>query len=311
LEKRILDGLRGSYRLGELIERGQWSHVYRAAPLRPARRIPLEAWQIQVGDLHPHERREAVAHFSEEAVPYVALRHPSLARFVDFLIEGSSFYTIFEHAPGLRLCQILQRSDQAVEEDLILYLAAQGASALREVHRHGLVFGDLSPFSIHITREGAAFLTGYGLGRRLLPHSVDEPLWGTPGYAPPEQYGRNAVLTAAVDVYAFGVVLWEAMSMRDPVEQEMPLPSLAETGAAVSPWMDAFVRRCTALRPEDRYPDFESVLVALVERDPSLGRFQRGPSLLARVVDGLKGAFRIRTMERRLKVSGKSSPGSR
>ncbi len=291
VEKRILEGAHGTYRLGELHERTESCIVYRVYPARrnfwERRRSALAARQIPTIFENPHERREALASFGLDAERYLDLVHPHLARFVDWSADHTYFFTIFELVPGLSLSQLLERYYEPVDEELVVYLAAQGASALRYLHGRGLTFGDLTPGSVVIRREGYACLTDLGLTRRVLRRASGEPAYGLAGYAAPEAWSPGATPTPVSDVYAFGAVLWQIVTLQDPRTRPVPLPGPRSVHPRVSLWMDAFVQKCTRAAPSERFPDMDAVLAELVVRDPGLARFARPPgsgSLLDRLL---------------------------
>lgn len=273
VEKRLLEGRFGVYRLSGLLERTSWCNVYRAyrvqRSLFHAREI-FAAKEVFLDFDNPHQQRVALDEFGERASRYLGLSHPSLARVVDFLVSGACHYTLFEFVPGMRLGLLLDRQDTPTAEDLVFQLAADAVRALRYLHSQGIVFGDLSASSIIVTPQGHARLTDYGLSRHLQLQRPDEPLLGTRGYAPAEQYGSEAVLTPRCDLYALGAVLWRCLTLQDPAEHPAPLPRVRALNPSVSKWMEGFVERLLEVDAARRPMDADDAWGMLVAHDPSL-----------------------------------------
>src|SRR6185503_1433137 len=98
-----------------------------------------------------------------------------------------------------------------------LTLAHRVADALEYLHGRGLIHRDLKPSNIFL--EGGSFeaikLLDFGIARAAIPTrqiTISGTLIGTPGYMAPEQARGDRELTAAVDVFALGCVLFECLS---------------------------------------------------------------------------------------------------
>jgi serine/threonine protein kinase len=278
VEKRLLEGRFGVYRLGSLLERTSWCNVYRAYRVQRSlfhARETFAAKEVFLDFPDPHLRRIALDEFNEHAAHYLGLAHPALARVVDFLVSGPCHYTLFEYVPGRRLGLLLDRQDHPTPEELVVSLAVEVVRGLRYIHGRGLVFGDLSPSSIIITPQGHARLTDFGLSRHLVRPQPGDPLLGTRGYAPPEQYGAEARLTPGCDLYALGALLWRCLTLGDPARHDR-LPPLPELNPAVTPWMADLVGRLVDPVSSRRPTHIEEVWEMLVARDPSLEGELRG-----------------------------------
>jgi streptogramin lyase len=140
----------------------------------------------------------------------------------------------------------------------------QVASALDAAHARGLVHRDIKPANVLLDRAGQAYLTDFGLTKRLhdSTSATRTGEWvGTVGYVAPEQI-RGEHVDARADVYALGCVLFHALTGRPPFAAdleattiwshlEQPPPSV---GDAAPRAFDDVIARAMAKDPADRYP---------------------------------------------------------
>jgi len=99
--------------------------------------------------------------------------------------------------------------------------------AITVLHEHGIVHRDIKPSNIMITPEGRVVLLDFGLAVAIAADdSLDrKTVVGTPGYMSPEQISASAP-SAASDWYAFGVLLFQALTGRMPFVAPTPLDIL-------------------------------------------------------------------------------------
>jgi hypothetical protein len=142
----------------------------------------------------------------------------------------------------------------------------QLAVAIAVLHAHGIVHRDIKPSNIMITAEGRVVLLDFGLAVAIAADdSLDRrSVVGTPGYMSPEQITASTP-TAASDWYAFGVLLFQAITGRMPFSAPTPVDLVQmqvhgepERAAAVegvprdlASLADDCMRRGAAARPSD------------------------------------------------------------
>ena len=157
-----------------------------------------------------------------------------------------------------------------IEVESFLRLAIGIASALREVHNHGLVHKDIKPGNILVNRAtGEVRLTGFGIASRLprerQPPAPPELIAGTLAYMAPEQTGRmNRIIDSRSDLYALGVTLYQMLTghlpftAADPMEwvhchiARKPVPPAERLETIPAP-VSAIVMKLLAKTVEDRY----------------------------------------------------------
>ena len=171
--------------------------------------------------------------------------------------------------------------------------AAQAARGLDYAHRRGVVHRDVKPDNVLFDQEGYAVVTDFGIAsaRFHARMTATGRAMGTPHYMSPEQ-AMGRVLDGRSDVYALGVVLYEALAGAPPFDapdpyqvgykhvHEAPVPVEA-VAPGVPPGLAAIVARTLAKSADERYQragDLADALVAwLVERDaPELRLAWRG-----------------------------------
>jgi serine/threonine protein kinase len=134
---------------------------------------------------------------------------------------------------GEPLDQILERDlvgnhGQPIYLTRVLCIAIGLAKALGQVHRHGLIHKDIKPANVLVDDAGHVWLTGFGLASQL-PHERQSPvpleiIAGTLAYMAPEQTGRmNRSIDTRIDLYSFGVTLYQMLTGMLPFSAVDPL----------------------------------------------------------------------------------------
>jgi serine/threonine-protein kinase len=103
----------------------------------------------------------------------------------------------------------------------LLWSVRQTCSALASLHAAGWLHGDLAPENVVVDDNGHATLIDLGFARKL--HSLEcdvaqTPFQGRVHYAAPEAFSASGALTAAVDMYALGVMLFELLAGCTPFD---------------------------------------------------------------------------------------------
>jgi formylglycine-generating enzyme required for sulfatase activity len=151
-----------------------------------------------------------------------------------------------------------------------LKIAAQVARALEYVHTQKIIHRDLKPENIHINTAGVVKLIDFGIAKTEgLQMTRAGYVLGTPFYMAPEQVTGQHI-TEQVDVYAFGVLLFELLTGKKPVDAEAverifysilnePLKMEPLYEAGVPPSVSNLIARCTAKNPAERPQGFGAV----------------------------------------------------
>ena len=165
-----------------------------------------------------------------EAEAASRLRHPTCLRAYAFGRERGHVYIAYEYAPGGTFRDAL-RSKELGDAELI-EACAQLSEGLAHAHGRGVVHRDVKPANVLLAEDTGVSvrLLDFGLAAfqeaETLTAVGDVP--GTLAYISPERLAGEQG-TAAGDVWAVGVMLWEALAGRHPFWR----PSLMETGRAI------------------------------------------------------------------------------
>jgi serine/threonine protein kinase/tetratricopeptide (TPR) repeat protein len=146
----------------------------------------------------------------------------------------------------------------------VCWIAAYLADALQYAHERGLLHLDLKPSNVLLAADGAPMLLDFHLARPAVRPDAPRPEWlgGTPGYMAPEQRAAvhavaedrpiPAVVDPRADVYALGLLLYEALGGTVPLGPGRP-PRLDRLNPAVSPGLADLVAKCLKDDPRRRY----------------------------------------------------------
>jgi serine/threonine-protein kinase len=220
--------------------------------------------------------QDLVLRFVQERNVMRSLRHPHIVPLRDFVIEGDRLALVMDLVEGGDLRGLLRQRDTLPPPETAR-LMAQVAEALAAAHALGVVHRDVKPANVLIDTAGRARLSDFGVARIVHGPGLTgtSSIIGTPAYLAPEVAEGDAA-TAAVDVYALGLILYELLAGRPPFAGDHPMALLRQHATAMPrrlPGMpDALwtlIRTCSAKDPAAR-PTAEAVAAALHQAAPAL-----------------------------------------
>ncbi|MBN1146994.1 MAG: serine/threonine protein kinase [Anaerolineales bacterium] len=259
--------LNNRYRIVKLLGQGGFGAVYRAWDVNLNRPCAVK----ENLEISPEAQRQ----FAREATVLANLSHPNLPRVTDhFTIQGQGQYLVMDFVEGDDLAsiaaQMVERQGR-VPLDQALGWISQVADALTYLHTRQtpVVHRDIKPANIRLTPEGRAMLVDFGLVKMYNPE-MRTTLGAravTPGYAPPEQYGRGSTDTRS-DIYALGATLYKLLSGQEPVEsvQRMigaQMPTVAQLNPSVPAPVSRAIEQAMQVEPGQRYQTAEEFKRAL------------------------------------------------
>jgi len=163
--------------------------------------------------MKPTIAEDARRRFVREAEALSALRHPAIVRVMGFSQDPARnlLYLVMELATGETLKDRLARGAMPLPEALATFVPL--ASALDHAHEAGIFHRDLKPANVVLTTDGTPRLVDFGIAAGGTGHTLTGTgQMGTLAYLPPEVFRGQAADARSIDVYAFGLLLYEALS---------------------------------------------------------------------------------------------------
>jgi serine/threonine protein kinase len=242
----------GRYRLERILGEGASGRVYLARDTKERGAV----WAVKELDytaLPIDETEEARQLFAREAELLKRLSHPSLPKVVDHFRIDDRDYLVMERVEGPTLEKILADRPEPLPEGKIWTIGLGLLETLDYLHRRNppIIYRDLKPANVMVAMNGEVKLIDFGIARVVMPQKAgDTTAYGTPGYAPPEQYqGRTS---PASDVYALGMTLLRAATLYDPPEFKFTHPAAIDLNSGLSLALGETLDRMISKDSEDR-----------------------------------------------------------
>jgi eukaryotic-like serine/threonine-protein kinase len=274
----------GKYRILGLLGQGGMASVFAARDVASGATVALKVLLPELAQVS-----ESVARFRREASMGILLDHPHLVKVFDVgAFESGGLFLAMEVVHGPSLGDLIDAGALGARRSLVL--ARQVLDALAYGHAFGIVHRDLKPDNVMVVTAGELGRTYEvvkvcDLGLVKLLGDAAEAMgaekltrtgivFGTPAYMAPEQALGRAV-DGRADLYALGVILFEALTGRRPFPGNDPMnvmrrhiseppPALASAmGGKVTPALEDLVARALRKRPEERFPDAAAMTAAL------------------------------------------------
>jgi eukaryotic-like serine/threonine-protein kinase len=283
------------YRLEAMLGEGGMGAVYRARHELIDRAVALKWLKPALADgLNAKQR------FLQEARASARIRHPNVVDVYDVGEHGGALFMVMELLEGETFGHLLERADLPLDDAIRLLTAAMRGVAA--AHAKGITHRDIKPDNIFISidpmhPEGVAKILDFGISKlQDAPTSnLTSPgsAMGTPHYMSWEQMRGDADVDHRTDVYAFGVLLYRALTGRLPYDGNT-LPAIVmalSSGECRSPLrlrpdlpreLDRIVMKAMALKREDRFQTL-GALIAALEAVPlnQVGHTRTDPSALS------------------------------
>ena len=286
----------GSYEITARLGEGGMGEVYRARDTRLQRDVAVK---VLPEAINADEAR--LARFEREARVLATLSHPNIA-VVHGLEDAEASdplrlpvrALVMELVDGETLADRVRRGPIPLTEALTF--AAQIADAVAAAHDKGIIHRDLKPANVMITSSGTVKVLDFGIAKTLdetgtrptaATLTLEAQVVGTPAYMAPEQL-RGQALDKRVDVWAFGVVLFEMLTGTHPFAADSTQDTLAAVLTRDPEWdripasVQPLLRACLQRNPKDRLRDLGDVRL-LIQPDIGAGPAPRSRSRIPAV----------------------------
>ena len=258
--------LGGRYELRDVLGFGGMAEVRDGWDIRLDRAVAVKLLHPGLAS-QPHIRER----FKVEARAAAALNHPNIVAVYDFGDQDGKSYLVMERLPGdtlgdqIALGPLSQAQVYAVLESVL--------SALSAAHGAGMLHRDIKPGNI-LLAPGGVKVADFGIAKTPgAPHTTAGQIVGTLAYLSPERLAGEPA-SIADDLYAAGVVGYEALAGRKPfpqediaplaraIAEEQPLP-LATLRPDVEPSLAMVIARAMSREQSHRFPSADTMRAGL------------------------------------------------
>jgi serine/threonine protein kinase len=258
--------LGGRYLVGPRLGGGGIAEVFLGHDRRLDREVAIKVLRPDKAAV-PSLRRG----FAIEGRATARLSHPNVVGVYDVGEDGGNPYLIMELVRGRALAEHIMAGPLA--QDVVCRIGLDVLAGLGAAHMAGILHRDVKPANVLIDERGTAKLADFGiakLGERSSGSDATATAMviGTPGYLAPERAAGDPASTES-DLWAVGVVLYEALTAAKPFEG--PTPLAAALAAANGNYVPLQVRR----------PDIDPELAGAIQRALNPDHAARYPSAAA------------------------------
>ena len=303
------------YKILDKLGEGGMGVVYKAEDTKLDRLVALKFLPKEI-----EADETGRARLLQEAKSASALSHPNVCIIYDLQEHRQRQFIVMMYVDGMTLRQKIK--ERAVHEPLlqvkdVLSYAIQIGEALEEAHNKGIVHRDIKSDNIMVTAKGQVKVMDFGLAKLkgVLHSGESTSTVGTLAYMPPEQlYGKET--DARMDIFSFGVVLYEMLTGRLPFKGEYEaaimysiLNTEPEPVTNYRPELSSeflhLINRALEKNPDDRYQSISDMLIDLRRLKRDTSKILKIPSaeIFSKELQA-SGAMSIEQPETIVKVTG-------
>jgi len=251
------------YKIIRMLGHGGMNRVYLAKDAHNQQEVVLKIPNDDIlGNVAVFER------YKREAEIGNRINHPNVQHLFNTDEKRSEEYLVVEYIKGRTLRAVLEdHTPQLLPPEEALRTTMQLCDALAFCHEHGVFHRDIKPENVMIEEDGNVKIIDFGIAllegaRRVTWRGLSGTV-GTPDYMSPEQL-KGERGTAASDIYAVGVMLYEMLCGHTPFEGENVFavmnqhvsqdpPSLLDYSPTIQPALATVVMKAIRRDPDKRY----------------------------------------------------------
>ncbi|OAY31767.1 uncharacterized protein LOC110599602 isoform X1 [Manihot esculenta] len=237
----------------------------------------------------PSEQERMIDDFWNEAIKLADLHHPNVVAFYGVVLDGpgGSVATVTEYMVNGSLRNALQKNERSLDKRKRLLIAMDVAFGMEYLHGKNIVHFDLKSDNLLVNlrdpHRPICKVGDLGLSKVKCQTLISGGVRGTlPWMAPELLNGSSSLVSEKVDVFSFGIVLWELLTGEEPYAD---LHYGAIIGGIVSntlrppvpescdPEWKSLMERCWASEPSDRpnFTEIANILRAMAAKVPPKG----------------------------------------
>jgi predicted Ser/Thr protein kinase len=302
------------YRRGALIGSGGMGEVYAGLDVATGRPVAIKRVPQTEGNAPQRSRREVAA--------LRVAQVPGVVELYDHGEEDGATWIVMALIEGRPFPDVARGDSAAIARAAVALLRI-----LEQVHRLGIVHRDLKPSNVLVDEAGRVTVLDFGVARgEPLGATITavDAVVGTPRYLAPEQ-ALGQPVDARADLYAVGVMLYEAVSQQPMFEADSLVglmtarvlrtaPPLADRAPEIPPWLADAIQRLVAREPGNRPSSAEAAIELFETRaalelpwlgdddlvDEVVRRLQRGEGVRVRAARGMGSTRFASEVARRL-----------
>lgn len=277
---KLRSALSDKYEIVELIAAGGMGEIYLGIHRVLGKKRAIKIIHQAVGKDQDIRQR-----FLQEARLASSIDHPGIIQIMDFGSHEAFDYLIMPYIEGTTLAEEMAKGPLDPERALSMMTAM--ADALAHAHRQNIIHRDIKPSNFMLDRQGRIILTDFGISKSMGDPNLTATnmILGSPRFMSPEQISGKTVDKRS-DLYSLGMIFYQMLTGRYPFDaeemttlaykqvNEVPPPP-ARMNPQVPESLSAVIARLLEKKPENRFPDGESLLAELSRiREQGIGQAQ-------------------------------------
>ena len=258
----------GQYHITEEVGKGGMAIVYRATQQSIGREVAIKVLPSKL----THEDT-FLERFTREVEVVASLQHPHITPIYDYGEFEGQPYIVMAYYSGGTLGDVL--GERCMELTEVIKAIRQASDALDYAHGKGVIHRDIKPSNFLMDEQRNIYLADFGLAKAMDAGAdlTGSGLLGTPAFMAPELSLKGG-LTALIDVYALGVMLFQMLTGRPPFEADTalgvilahannPIPDILEFRDDLPEDLQDVIYTAMAKRPDERYKSPNALATAL------------------------------------------------
>jgi len=255
------------YEIIKKIGEGGMARVYKAKDNLLNRYVAIKVLKTELNnDL------DFVNKFDKEAKAAASLSHPNIVNVYDVGEDDEIKYIVMELLEGTTLKDIILSDPEFLENNEIIDIAYQIASALEHAHENNIIHRDIKPENIIIDNNNSVKVADFGIARAVTTSTIvnTKRVLGSVHYSSPEQ-ARGGVVDKRTDIYSLGILIYELATKRLPFDGDSEISialqhikgqvlNPSEINKNLSPGVEKIILKSIRKNPEERYSSASELL---------------------------------------------------